>query len=128
MKKINYFLQYYKIGMLLLLILTIYSCNDLNKKSQTGQIYRKDTIIGNHHVRVINQLANHEFQIKIDDIETRDIVVYTISKQVTVKLGSKIGYFKLYPKEGIDKVKVTINYLEEGKMNKVGEIDLPIEK
>lgn len=128
MKKINYFLQYYKIGMLLLLILTIYSCNDLNKKSQTGQIYRKDTIIGNHHVRVINQLANHEFQIKIDDIETRDIVVYTISKQATVKLGSKIGYFKLYPKEGIDKVKVTINYLEEGKMNKVGEIDLPIEK
>jgi hypothetical protein len=120
------------ITLLTLLILT--SCLRSNKNSSNESIQTDtqnvviDTLLSKHRTIItMNKVllttgVENEIQIKIKNIETKDIVIYTSTSEATVKIGKKLGNFAVTPKTGINQVTITVNYLGNEGLVKLGRV------
>ncbi len=112
-----------KILIRLLTFLVLTSCIKSNKNPSTKSLQTNtqkvivDTILSKHRTIItmnkylLTNGAENEIQIKINNIEAKDVVIYTSTSEATVKMGKQLGNFAVTPKTGINHVIITINQL-----------------
>lgn len=126
-----------KIIITILTLLALTSCLKSSKNHVTNSKQADkqdfvvvDTLIDNHRivVRMDNvELSNgveNDIQIQINNIEAKDMVIYTSTSEATVQVGKQKGNFAVTPKLGIDQVGITINYLGLEGLVKIGKVTI----
>ncbi len=119
-----------RIIIILLTFLFLSSCNNLRKESKTSEnnYIIIDTVLNTHRTIIsINNVAlknsvENEIQIKIKDIATEKIVIYTSTSEATVKVGKNAGEFLITPKLDADKVTITVNKQSIDGLEKLGKV------
>lgn len=126
------------ITLLTLLILT--SCLKSSKNSSTESKHAKtqtvvvDSLLNKHRTIITMdkfELTNgveNEVQIKIQNIEAENIVIYTATSEATVKVGVQSGSFMILPELKTNYVAITVNYLGEEGLIKLGQIRINTSK
>jgi len=123
----------------LLAILTLFiliSCAN-SKDSSSNEVkntntnsFVLDTILNKHRTVLtlenekLTQGIKNEIRFEIEEIDAKNIVIYTSTSEATVKIGKQFGYFEVTPVLTVKQVTITVNHLENGKMIKLGQIEL----
>ncbi|MBI9059935.1 MAG: hypothetical protein JEZ01_19375 [Labilibaculum sp.] len=101
-----------------------------SKQSNMQGFVAVDTLIDNHRIVVIMDNVEltsgieNDIRIQINNIEAKDIVIYTSTSEATVKVGKQKGKFAVTPKLGIDQVGITVNYLGLEGLVKIGQVTI----
>ncbi len=125
-----------KISMVLLTILVLTSCIKSSKDSTNEPVLSNiqntliDTLLGKHRTVIrmdefaLTNGVENEIQIKINNIEAKNIVVYTSTSEATLRVGKQLGTYALTPKRGVNQVTITVNYLGSEGIVKLGRVTL----